>query len=69
MKRILLLCLLLAGCESIRVDSCIKHAVPGMLVTPSLLAVAPVKVAVGTGVIMSSTMYITYKKMYGTDCE
>ena len=69
MKRILLLCLLLAGCESIRVDSCIKHIAPGLLMTPPLLIAAPVEVAIGTGVIMSTTMYVTYKKMYGPNCQ
>ena len=70
MKRLLLLSLLLlSGCSSIRYDSCIKHIMPGMIMTPSMLIAAPVEVAVGAGVMMSTTMYVTYKRMYDSDCE
>ena len=37
--------------------------------TPPLLIAAPVEVAIGSGVIMSTTMYYTYKRMYGANCQ
>ena len=69
MRRILLLSLLLSGCSTFNNDPCIKHVVPGLLMTPPLLIAGPVEVAIGSGVIMSTTMYYTYKRMYGANCQ